>query len=98
MEHHQILQIPQREDLRCGFWPIHLSFSKLVNERCEMRKDGYIRLALPIPKNELEKQALAWLSGEKYLSRADERMAKVVIAYQLWLEDQQRHYQKVSGE
>lgn len=63
-----------------------------------MRKDGYVRLAFPTPQTEFEKQALQWLGGEKYLSRADERMSKVVLAYQLWLEDQQRHYQKVNGE
>ncbi len=66
------------------------------------RKSGYIRIAFPPPQTEIEKQALQWLGGKKFMSRADERMAKVVLAYTLWLEQCQQanpqQYHITAGE
>ncbi len=68
----------------------------------ELRKNNYIRIAFPTPQTEMEKQAMEWLSGEKFMQRADERMAKVVLAYQLWLAERQQAnlqaFHNVAGE
>ncbi len=44
----------------------------------------------------LEIEALLWFIGTS--GETKERKQRIVMLYQLWLEDQQRHYQRVSGE
>ncbi len=65
-----------------------------------MRKDGYERPAIAKAKTDFEKQAWQWFNGVdgKFMQRADERLNKITLAYQLHLEDQQRYYQKVNGD
>ena len=66
-----------------------------------MRKSGYLRIPIPTPQTDLEKEAVAFLYGPDNIHlqlRGNERLARLVMLYTLWLEQQQIDYQKVSGE
>ena len=66
-----------------------------------MRKSGYFRVAIPKPQTDIEKKAVSFLYGPDNIHpqlRGDERLARLVMLYELWLKEQQRHRQQVNGD